>query len=94
MKLSNNSNPVKAAGSKTAGTTLKEELISSEVRYRRLFESARDGILILDAESGKIIDANPFLINLPGFSKDEILPEFIIIQSSLKLNRNYDKLPV
>ena len=34
---------------------------ASEIRYRRLFESAKDGILILDADSGLIIDSNPFL---------------------------------
>jgi PAS domain S-box-containing protein len=42
------------------------------VRYRRLFEAARDGILILDAESGVITDVNPFLIEMLSFSKEEI----------------------
>jgi PAS domain S-box-containing protein len=45
---------------------------NSEIRYRRLFEAARDGILILDAESGVIVDVNPFLIEMLGFSKEEI----------------------
>jgi PAS domain S-box-containing protein len=49
---------------------LKEALIASEARYRRLFESAKDGILILDAETGKIVDVNPFLIDLLGYSKE------------------------
>jgi PAS domain S-box-containing protein/putative nucleotidyltransferase with HDIG domain len=48
-------------------------LVTSETRYRRLFESTKDGILILNAESGKIIDANPFLLQRVGFSKEEIL---------------------
>ena len=38
----------------------------SEKRYRRLFESAKDGILILDADTGKVLDANPFLSQLLG----------------------------
>ncbi len=38
--------------------------VESELRYRRLFETAQDGILILDADTGKIIDANPFLLDL------------------------------
>ena len=39
----------------------------SELRYRRLFQTAKDGILILDAETGTIIDANPFMGGLLGF---------------------------
>jgi PAS domain S-box-containing protein len=45
----------------------------SEIRYRRLFEAAHDGILILDADSGEITDVNPFLTNLLGFSHAELL---------------------
>ena len=45
----------------------------SEVRYRRLFQTAKDGILILDALTGKVIDANPFMTTLLGFSHDEFL---------------------
>ena len=45
----------------------------SEVRYRRLFETAQDGILILDGNSGIIQDANRFIINLLGYSKDELI---------------------
>ena len=36
-----------------------ETLQNSEKRYRRLFESAKDGILILDADTGKVVDVNP-----------------------------------
>jgi PAS domain S-box-containing protein len=48
-------------------------LIASESQYRRLFESAQDGILIVDAESGQIQDVNPFLLDLLGFSREEYL---------------------
>lgn len=48
-----------------------------ETRYRRLFETARDGILILNAKNGKIIDVNPFLVELLGFSKEEFLQKAI-----------------
>jgi PAS domain S-box-containing protein len=51
----------------------EERLRASELRYRRLFETAKDGILILDAKAGKITDANPFLINLLGYSLDELI---------------------
>lgn len=45
----------------------------SELRYRRLFQTAKDGILILDAGTGKIIDANPFMSGLLGYEHDEFL---------------------
>lgn len=51
----------------------KDTLRFSELRYRRLFETAQDGILILDAESGKIVDANPFLKEILGYSQAELL---------------------
>lgn len=49
------------------------ELLVSEACYRRLFETAPDGILILDAETGQVVDANPFLKDLLGYSKEEFL---------------------
>ena len=52
---------------------VEEALITSELRYRRLFEAARDGILILDAESGMIVYVNPFLVELLGFSREAFL---------------------
>jgi two-component system cell cycle sensor histidine kinase/response regulator CckA len=45
------------------------ELLSSEERYRRLFESAKDGILILDATTGIVVEANPFMTELTGFAR-------------------------
>ncbi len=45
----------------------------SEVRYRRLFEAAQDGILILDAGTGAITDVNPYLIDMLGYSRDEFV---------------------
>ena len=46
---------------------------ASETRYRRLFEAAQDGILILDAETGQIVDVNPFLITMLGYSHEQFL---------------------
>jgi PAS domain S-box-containing protein/putative nucleotidyltransferase with HDIG domain len=43
----------------------------SELRYRRLFEAAKDGILILDAETGQIVDANPYILDLLSYSLSE-----------------------
>ncbi len=46
---------------------------ASELRYRRLFESAQDGILILDAETGMVVDVNPFLETLLGYSHEQFM---------------------
>lgn len=54
-------------GSAESGKVGIDELRASELRYRRLFETAEDGILILDAETGMINDVNPFLIKLLGY---------------------------
>ncbi len=45
---------------------MEEALKISEIRYRRLFEAAQDGILILNAETGQIFDVNPFLLEYVG----------------------------
>jgi PAS domain S-box-containing protein len=45
----------------------------SEVRYRRLFEAARDGILILDPDTRRIADANPFMSELLGYKHEDLL---------------------
>jgi len=54
-----------------------DALAISETRYRRLFESAKDGILILNAETGQILDVNPFLTELLGYTKDELVEKAI-----------------
>ncbi len=41
----------------------------SEIRYRRLFEAAHDGILILNADTGKITEVNPFMIELLDYPR-------------------------
>jgi len=46
---------------------------TSEVQYRRLFQNAQDGILVLDAITLEIIDANRFITELLGYSRDELL---------------------
>jgi formate hydrogenlyase transcriptional activator len=52
---------------------VRDALEISETRYRRLFETAQDGILILDAETGQITDVNPFMIEILGYSQEEFL---------------------
>ena len=55
----------------------QKKMNAAESGYRRLFEAAQDGILILDAESGMIKDVNPFLIEMLGYSKEQFLDKAI-----------------
>ena len=48
-------------------------LQTSESRYRRLFETAKDGILILDFETGQITDVNPFMSEMLGYTQSEFV---------------------
>ena len=57
----------------SVGNTRKQLIQESEVKYRRLFEAAQDGIFILDADTGQITDVNPFLTDLLGYSREELL---------------------
>lgn len=77
-------NPIHDNGNKIIGvavmtkdiTSAKKselKLQTSEKSYRRLFESAKDGILILDALTGQIVDVNPFITKMLGYSYLEIV---------------------
>src|ERR1035441_10581694 len=57
----------------TERTESQAVLLASEIRYRRLFEAARDGILILNPDTRKITDVNPFMSELLGFPREELL---------------------
>ncbi len=65
--------PAESKAAVAAGTTRKHLIQESEVKYRRLFETAQDAILILDGDTGQIIDANPFIKDLLGYSMEELL---------------------
>jgi|SRR5579859_457597 len=56
----------------------------SEIRYRRLFETALDGILILEGDTGTIVDANPFLANLLGYGREELIGKRVSAIGAIK----------
>jgi PAS domain S-box-containing protein len=64
-----------AAETRTEAAEMRSALAihASELGYRRLFETAPDGILILDADNGQVVDANPFMKELLGYSQEEFL---------------------
>ena len=81
-------------GSVTDGHARTEQALrASELSYRRLFEAAKDGILILDVDTGRIDDVNPFLFHLLGFSKGEMVGKTVGELSPFKdIESNKDML--
>ena len=73
MKSTKPASPAKRSSSGDRESSLKLSLEASELRYRRLFETAQDGILILDANTGKIIDVNPFLLDLLDYPFENMI---------------------
>jgi PAS domain S-box-containing protein len=81
----------------TKGILPDEMLRDSEARYRWLFEStAIDGIIILDAETGLVVDVNPFLLKLLGFSREQIIKKKIwelgFFKDILASKKNFQEL--
>jgi PAS domain S-box-containing protein len=74
-----------------------QALRSSEVRYRRLFETAKDGIMVLDAETGLIVDVNPSLARMTGYSQEFFLgrklPDLAFMKDFLARKSNILTLP-
>ncbi len=48
-------------------------LRASEVRYRRLFEAAQDGVIVVDPKTCRITDVNPWMAHLLGYRRDDLL---------------------
>ncbi len=45
----------------------------AEIRYQRLFEAAKDGMILVDAETETTTDVNPYFLQLTGFAREEIV---------------------
>jgi two-component system cell cycle sensor histidine kinase/response regulator CckA len=75
--------------------TTEQALLISEIRYRRLFESAQEGIILIDAENKKIMDINPFMLNLINYKREEILDKELwevgIFQDQNSFNQVFEK---
>jgi two-component system CheB/CheR fusion protein len=80
----------------TTAKEAKDLLTLSEIRYRTLFETAMEGILILDGDTGKIKNANPFLIKLLGYNIEELVEKNIwdigVLKNELAIKDNFMEL--
>ncbi|MDO8312174.1 MAG: PAS domain-containing protein, partial [Sideroxyarcus sp.] len=65
--------PPKTVSPPLSASDAIQALRVSESRYRRLFETAQDGILLLNADTAQIEDVNPYLIDMLGYSHAEFL---------------------
>jgi two-component system CheB/CheR fusion protein len=45
----------------------------AEIRFQRLFETAKDGIVVIDVETEMVLDVNPFLLELTGFAREDFV---------------------
>jgi PAS domain S-box-containing protein len=57
----------------TARKQHEEKVLISEIRYRRLFETAHDGVLILNPVTRKIIDANPYMTVMLDYTYTQLV---------------------
>jgi diguanylate cyclase (GGDEF)-like protein/PAS domain S-box-containing protein len=63
---------------------LTNDLETSEIKFRRLFETSQDGILLVDAETGEITDVNPYLLLMLSYPREEVVGKALWELSPLK----------
>jgi diguanylate cyclase (GGDEF)-like protein/PAS domain S-box-containing protein len=80
----------------TEAKKLQRILERSESRYRRLFETAQEGIILISSITSKVLDVNQFLVDLTGYSPNEItgrkLWELGFIKDVKKSKEAFDRL--
>jgi PAS domain S-box-containing protein len=71
---------------------ITERREAAEIQYRRLFESAKDALLVLDSPSGIVLDVNPCFLELFRYPKAELLnrpfweiPPFLDVEEMRRL---------
>ncbi|MFA4827639.1 MAG: sigma 54-interacting transcriptional regulator [Thermodesulfovibrionales bacterium] len=73
-KLAEPHQPIKELRARETGRRQADKVLRvSEIRYRRLFETAYDGILLLNADTEQIFDVNPFLLKMLGYSHKDFM---------------------
>ena len=54
-------------------TESRQALNAAESRYRKLFETMHDGLLVVDASNGRIVELNPAFARLSGYGPEELI---------------------
>jgi PAS domain S-box-containing protein len=79
-----------------ANNNSRSPLRASEIRFRRLFETAQDGVLILDGQTHRILEANPFITALLRRPKKELigkrLPDVGILKDKEERRKKFEQL--
>jgi len=92
VKIKKDANPVICPNCRITKKALKD----AQIHYRRLFETVQDGILILKGETGNIIDANQFSINMLGYSHEDLLCmklwELCIVEEATKIKAVFSNI--
>lgn len=78
---------VLAAGIATLVWWVRRDASWTELRYRMIFDSSTDGLVVFDA-GGRIVEANPTACRMHGYSREELinLPGDAIIPPELYAN--------
>jgi two-component system CheB/CheR fusion protein len=45
----------------------------AEIRFQRLFETAKDGIVVIDVDREAVQDVNPYFLELTGYSREDFV---------------------
>lgn len=77
-----NGSPIPPDGSQFRTVLLSIEDVTerrheAEIRHQRLFETSTDGILVMDAETGLLVDANPYVLELTGYSREDFVGKYL-----------------
>ncbi|MFP4657920.1 MAG: PAS domain S-box protein, partial [Desulfonatronovibrionaceae bacterium] len=76
----------------TERKTAEQALRQSEQKYRSVINQSHDCIYLLEPESKQIVEANPAMLNLLGYTRDELLRlrayDFVIQDSESDIDTN------
>jgi PAS domain S-box-containing protein len=71
---------------------LEAALAQSEKHYRSIFETSKDGLLILDKPEGNIIDVNQAIVDLLGYPREDLLGKKVMDFGILKDAEDFEKV--